>query len=128
MSVDRIVRAEVAAAYASHRETRDNLLTRCGCGAMYETRADEPAEMCKKCRNEARWRKRKAKLAARQETKLYNYRQYVLEYDASAWPMKAGYRLTWHEVDAGLRLGSWALGTRFRRADKVLVVTQEGLQ
>ncbi len=119
---------ESRGARASHTIERDMLLLTCGCGAQYVTRPDEPAEMCQKCKSEVAWCKRKAKLAEQQESKLYNERQWALEYDASAYPMKVGYKLSADEVEAGVRLGTFALGTRLTKQGVVHVVTQSGLE
>ncbi len=122
------MKREVAAAYASHETTRDLRLMTCGCGQQYETRADEPAAMCRNCRNEVEWRIIKARKVAKLESKLYNQRKWVLVYDSSAYPMRAGYKLCADEVEAGLRLGTFALGTRLALRGREYVVTEAGLE
>ena len=119
---------ESRGAKASHESARENLLLTCRCGQDFETSAGDPADECVKCRR-ARWKAEEThRERLQKEAAEYRARPYVLEYDASAWPMKKGYRLSQDEVEAGAKLGAFALGTRLTRRGVVWVMTPSGLE
>ena len=111
----------------AHRE-RDKTLRTCGCGAQFETIADDPPEACPACtqernlRNMREWRMRRGEKIAEAA------KEWTLVKDATVPPMYPGAKLSQMEVDYGVEFGSWAPGTRLTKCGVEHVVTQSGLE
>jgi len=107
---------------------RDKTLRTCGCGAQFETIADDPPEACPACTQERNQRRVRDWKRRRGEKIAEAHKEWTLVKDATVPPMRPGAKLSQMEVTYGVQLGSWALGTRLRKGACVYAVSATGME
>ena len=105
----------------------DKTLRMCGCGATFETIADDPPEACPTCTRERNLRLQRDWRMKRAEEVSWALKDWTLVSDACDMPMRPGARLSRMEVGYGIEYGGLVPGTRLRKGDAEYIVDENGL-